>query len=71
MLEDAIKAAPERAYLTFDRLVRAYAAGGQPDRFEQLCERLIRRAAARLARAGGPRPAPARGRATAKKRSAS
>ncbi len=42
ILEDAIKAAPERAYLTFDRLVRAYEAGGEAARFEQLCERLIR-----------------------------
>jgi lipopolysaccharide biosynthesis regulator YciM len=42
ILENAIKAAPERAYLTFDRLVRAYEAGGQVARFGQLCERLIR-----------------------------
>jgi lipopolysaccharide assembly protein B len=56
ILEDAIKVAPERAYLTFDRLVRAYDAIAQPARFEQLCERLIRerpldwRARAALAR---------------------
>jgi lipopolysaccharide assembly protein B len=56
ILEDAIKAVPERAYLTFDRLVRAYVAVGQMPRFEQLCERLIRerpldwRARAALAR---------------------
>jgi lipopolysaccharide biosynthesis regulator YciM len=42
ILEDAIKVAPERAYLTFDRLVRAYAASGQAERFEALCDRLIR-----------------------------
>jgi lipopolysaccharide biosynthesis regulator YciM len=42
VLEDAVKAAPERAYLTFDRLVRAYEAIGQTARFEHLCERLIR-----------------------------
>jgi lipopolysaccharide biosynthesis regulator YciM len=42
ILEDAIKVVPERAYLTFDRLVRAYAASGQPERFEALCDRLIR-----------------------------
>ena len=56
ILEDAIKAAPERAYLTFERLVRAYDAGGQIARFEQLCTRLIKerpldwRARAALAR---------------------
>jgi lipopolysaccharide biosynthesis regulator YciM len=56
ILEDAIKAAPERAYLTFDRLIRAYGATGQAARFEHLCERLIRerpldwRARAALAR---------------------
>jgi lipopolysaccharide biosynthesis regulator YciM len=42
VLENAIKAAPERAYLTFDRLVRAYDACGQAARFEQLCENLMR-----------------------------
>jgi lipopolysaccharide biosynthesis regulator YciM len=56
ILEDAIKALPERAYLTFARLVRAYDAMRQPAQFEQLCERLIRerpldwRARAALAR---------------------
>jgi lipopolysaccharide biosynthesis regulator YciM len=56
ILEDAIKVAPERAYLTFDRLLRAYGDVGQLARFEQLCERLIRerpldwRARAALAR---------------------
>ena len=42
ILEEAIKVTPERAYLTFDRLVRAYGACGEVARFEQLCERLIR-----------------------------
>ena len=56
ILEGAIKAVPERAYLTFERLLRAYGAFGQMARFEQLCERLIRerpldwRARAALAR---------------------
>ena len=40
-LEDAIQAAPDRAYLVFDRLARAYEAGGEPSRFAALCERLI------------------------------
>jgi lipopolysaccharide assembly protein B len=42
VLEEAIQVAPERAYLAFDRLERAYAAGGQPSRFAELCERIIR-----------------------------
>jgi lipopolysaccharide biosynthesis regulator YciM len=41
ILEDAVRIVPGRAYLTFDRLQRAYSAGGQPSRFEALCERLI------------------------------
>jgi lipopolysaccharide biosynthesis regulator YciM len=42
ILESAIQAAPERAYLAFDRLARLYAACGQPSRFVDLCERTIR-----------------------------
>lgn len=42
LLEDAVQVAPERAYLAFDRLARAYAAAGEPSRFAALCERLIR-----------------------------
>jgi len=42
LLEEAIRAAPERAYLTFDRLSRAYAAAGEPSRFAALCEGIIR-----------------------------
>jgi lipopolysaccharide biosynthesis regulator YciM len=42
ILEAAIQVAPERAYLAFDRLARAYAAGGEPTRFSALCERIIR-----------------------------
>jgi lipopolysaccharide biosynthesis regulator YciM len=40
-LEDAIAAEPERAYVVFDRLTRAYEACGEPSRFIALCERLI------------------------------
>jgi lipopolysaccharide biosynthesis regulator YciM len=42
ILEDAIQAAPERAYLAFDDLARAYAACGEPSRFVALCETIIR-----------------------------
>jgi lipopolysaccharide assembly protein B len=42
VLEDAIQTAPERAYLAFDRLARAYAECGEPSRFVGLCERTIR-----------------------------
>ena len=41
ILESAIQAAPERAYLTFERLARLYAAAGEPARFAALCERII------------------------------
>jgi lipopolysaccharide biosynthesis regulator YciM len=41
-LEEAIQVAPERAYLAFERLARAYAACGQPARFAETCERIIR-----------------------------
>ena len=37
----AIERAPERAYLAFDRLGMAYTKLGTPDRFPQLCRRLI------------------------------
>jgi lipopolysaccharide biosynthesis regulator YciM len=39
--ERMISVAPERAYLAFERLERAYAASDVPERFEQLCRRLI------------------------------
>ncbi len=42
ILEEAAQIAPERAYLAFDRLERAYAARGEPSRFVELCERIIR-----------------------------
>ncbi|HUG54346.1 MAG TPA: tetratricopeptide repeat protein [Vicinamibacteria bacterium] len=41
ILEDAVQAAPDRAYLAFDRLSRCYAAAGEPSRFVSLCERII------------------------------
>ncbi len=41
ILEDAVQAVPERAYLAFDRLSRYYAAAGEPSRFVALCERII------------------------------
>jgi lipopolysaccharide assembly protein B len=41
ILEDAIAAAPERAYLAFPALQKAYAAGNEPSRFAALCERLV------------------------------
>jgi lipopolysaccharide biosynthesis regulator YciM len=42
ILEEAVQASPERAYLAFDRLARAYAACGEPSRFVAVCERIIR-----------------------------
>jgi lipopolysaccharide biosynthesis regulator YciM len=41
ILEDAIAAAPERAYLAFGPLQQAYAGAGEPSRFVALCERLV------------------------------
>lgn len=41
-LEEAIRVAPERAYLTFERLARAYAACGEPSRFGAVCEGIVR-----------------------------
>ena len=42
ILEDAVQTAPERGYLAFDRLARAYADSGEPSRFVSLCEQTIR-----------------------------
>jgi lipopolysaccharide assembly protein B len=39
--EQLIHVAPERAYLAFDRLAAAYAQLGTPERFLELCRRLI------------------------------
>jgi lipopolysaccharide biosynthesis regulator YciM len=39
--ERAIDVAPDRAYLTLDRLEHAYSTMGVPSRFEDLCQRLI------------------------------
>jgi lipopolysaccharide biosynthesis regulator YciM len=41
ILERAIQASPDRAYLAFDRLARAWAAAGEPSRFVALCERIV------------------------------
>ncbi|MCG6922547.1 MAG: tetratricopeptide repeat protein [Acidobacteria bacterium] len=41
ILESAIAAAPERAYLAFAPLEKAYARSGEHSRFVDLCERLI------------------------------
>jgi lipopolysaccharide biosynthesis regulator YciM len=40
-LEDAIQIQPDRAYVVFDRLARAYEACGEPSRFVARCEKLI------------------------------
>jgi lipopolysaccharide biosynthesis regulator YciM len=42
ILEGAIAAAPERAYLAFGPLEGAYRATGEPSRFVAFCERLVR-----------------------------
>lgn len=39
--ETMIDVAPDRAYLAFERLERAYLTIGAPERFERLCRRLI------------------------------
>jgi len=39
--EKLIEVSPERAYLTFERLQAAYPRGETPDRFPDLCRRLI------------------------------
>ena len=39
--EQVIEIVPERAYLTFDRLAAVYPKMGAPERFPQLCRRLI------------------------------
>ncbi|MGE5126419.1 MAG: hypothetical protein ACM3PV_09010 [Betaproteobacteria bacterium] len=41
ILEGAIAASPERAYLAFAALQQAYAAAGEPSRFVATCERLV------------------------------
>lgn len=40
--ETMIEVAPERAYLAFERLERAYRAAGDPGQFERLCHGLMR-----------------------------
>ncbi|MBM3820145.1 MAG: tetratricopeptide repeat protein [Acidimicrobiia bacterium] len=41
--ESLVEAVPDRAYLAFDRLERAYTSLGTPRKFADLCERLIGR----------------------------
>ena len=41
VLEEAIATVPERAYLAFPLLERAYVKSAEPSRFAALCERLI------------------------------
>jgi lipopolysaccharide assembly protein B len=41
ILEEAIAAAPDRAYLVFEPLARAYSKSGESSRFVAVCERLI------------------------------
>ncbi len=65
--ETLVRTVPERAYLAFERLERAYREAGTPGRFVTLCEDLIARnpqdwrarlaLSRHLAAAGQPRPA--------------
>jgi lipopolysaccharide assembly protein B len=41
ILEDAVAAVPERAYLAFEPLARAFSRSGEPSRFVTVCERII------------------------------
>jgi lipopolysaccharide assembly protein B len=41
--EGLVQTVPERAYLAFERLERAYTTAGSPRRFVELCEQLIAR----------------------------
>jgi lipopolysaccharide biosynthesis regulator YciM len=41
--ERLVEAAPDRAYLAFERLERAFRAAGTPRRFAELCQRVIAR----------------------------
>lgn len=43
ILMEAITAAPDRAYLAFDRLQRAFSECDEPSRFTELCEDIVRR----------------------------
>jgi lipopolysaccharide biosynthesis regulator YciM len=42
ILEEAMQASPERGYLAFDRLQACWERAGEPARFLDLCERIIR-----------------------------
>jgi lipopolysaccharide biosynthesis regulator YciM len=41
VLEEATRVSPERAYMGFSRLAKAYTAAGEPSRFAALCEGII------------------------------
>jgi len=41
VLEEGQRSAPERAYLTLDRLEKACLALGEPERFTEACERIL------------------------------
>ena len=41
--ETLVRTLPDRAYLAFDRLARAYRTNGTPDRFARLCHQVIER----------------------------
>jgi lipopolysaccharide biosynthesis regulator YciM len=41
--ESLVETIPERAYLAYERLERAYKTSGSPQRFVELCQRLIER----------------------------
>lgn len=41
--EQMVDSSPDRAYLAFERLERAYRAAGKPARFAEMCQRLIAR----------------------------
>jgi lipopolysaccharide biosynthesis regulator YciM len=43
ILEEAVRISPERAYLAFDRLSRAYTASAEPSRFLEFCEGMIQK----------------------------
>ena len=67
--EQVIDKAPERAYLTFDRLSLAYEKLGAPERFPQLCRQAHRQQPAGLARPAGAGQTPRKRGTTRRARS--